>query len=106
MFPLGRLYEDGDFSYILQIHECKKQNRSKIKVCKWLDTPNQKAYHKYICDWHEQVGKLEAFAGDGSQEVAKQLNIEMLKLCYFRTYPSVETFYDAFYQRLEQWRSR
>ena len=35
LFPLGRYYEDGGFKYILQIHECKKTSRSKIKVRKW-----------------------------------------------------------------------
>ena len=27
IFPLGRLYEEGGFSYFLQIHECKKQKQ-------------------------------------------------------------------------------
>ncbi len=31
LFPLGRYYEDGGFKYILQIHECKKTSRSKIR---------------------------------------------------------------------------
>ena len=34
LFPLGRFYENGSFKYILQIHECPKTNRSKIKVKK------------------------------------------------------------------------
>ena len=34
LFPLGRYYQDGGFQYFLQIHECKKTNRSKIKVKK------------------------------------------------------------------------
>ena len=27
MFPLGRLYEDGTFSYFLQVNECPKENK-------------------------------------------------------------------------------
>ena len=50
LFPLGRYYEDGGFKYILQIHECKKTSRSKIKVRKWVDTPDFKNYEKFVCD--------------------------------------------------------
>ncbi|GKH32254.1 YkgJ family cysteine cluster protein [Muricomes sp. OA1] len=32
IFPLGRYYEDRDFRYFLQTHECLKENRAKIKV--------------------------------------------------------------------------
>ena len=47
LFPLGRFYEDGGFKYILQVHECPKTNRSKIKVKKWIDTPDLKNYEIY-----------------------------------------------------------
>ena len=32
MFPLGRFYEDNSFKYFLQIHECPKQNKTKVKM--------------------------------------------------------------------------
>ena len=44
LFPLGRYYEDGGFQYFLQTHECKKENRTKVKVKKWIDTPNVALY--------------------------------------------------------------
>ena len=40
LFPLGRIYEDGSFKYFLQVHECPKPDKAKVKVKKWLDTPN------------------------------------------------------------------
>ena len=52
IFPLGRVYEDNSFSYILQIHECQKENRSKVKVSKWIDTPDLKKNQQFITDWH------------------------------------------------------
>ena len=65
LFPLGRLYEDHSFRYFLQIHECKKTNRSKIKVKKWLDTPNIKMYERFIIDWHYfQKAIQEQMAGE------------------------------------------
>ena len=32
LFPLGRVYDEEGFHYFLQIHECKKKDRTKIKV--------------------------------------------------------------------------
>ena len=34
LFPLGRYYEGDGFRYFLQIHECRKKDRGKIKVKK------------------------------------------------------------------------
>ena len=51
LFPLGRFYENGGFKYFLQIHECKKTSRSKIKVKKWIDT-DFRQYEKFVADWH------------------------------------------------------
>ena len=39
LFPLGRYYEDRSFRYFLQTHECKKTDRTKVRVRKWIDTP-------------------------------------------------------------------
>ena len=46
LFPLGRLYEDRSFKYILQTKECVKTDRQKIKVRKWLDIPELDQYEK------------------------------------------------------------
>ena len=48
LFPLGRYYTEENFKYIIQIHECAKKNRSKIKVKKWIDTPDLKQYEKFV----------------------------------------------------------
>ena len=48
LFPLGRYYTEDGFKYIIQIHECAKKNRSKIKVKKWIDTPDLQTIRK-IC---------------------------------------------------------
>ena len=34
LFPLGRFYENHDFKYFLQVHECKNPNKTKVKVKK------------------------------------------------------------------------
>lgn len=34
LFPLGRFYENDSFRYFLQVHECPKPSKAKIKVYK------------------------------------------------------------------------
>ena len=50
LFPLGRYYTEENFKYIIQVHECAKKNRSKIKVKKWIDTPDLKQYETFVWD--------------------------------------------------------
>lgn len=59
LFPLGRFYENGSFKYFLQVHECPKPNKTKVKIKKWLDTPDLKRYETYICDWHYYLRDLK-----------------------------------------------
>ena len=59
LFPLGRYYEENGFKYFIQIHECRKQDRGKIKIKKWLGIPNLKAYENYIMEWHAFLNQCE-----------------------------------------------
>ena len=73
LFPLGRYYEGDGFKYFLQTNECKKENRTKVKVKKWIDTPNLKQYEAFISDWHNLLMKLEERANDSDEATAKQI---------------------------------
>lgn len=53
LFPLGRYYEDGGFKYFLQIHECERAGKVKVKVSKWIDTPDLQKNTEYINRWHD-----------------------------------------------------
>jgi hypothetical protein len=101
IFPLGRVYENNDFYYILQVNECPKENKSKIKVGKWIDTPNLKTNQKFISDWHyfiKNVGKIVLDLGNDA--VAKKINMEILQAFYMEKYNTDEDFYTQFYKRL------
>lgn len=102
IFPLGRFYENHSFQYFLQIHECKKQNRSKIKVKKWIDTPDVKRYDKFVSDWHyflkdvQEVLKRE----EEDRELVKKLNMYVVNKFYLIPYDPIRDFYEQFYERL------
>ena len=51
LFPLGRYYHDGSFSYVLMTGECKKENRSKVKIEKWIGEPDLSTYEKFVMQW-------------------------------------------------------
>lgn len=98
MFPLGRFYEDGGFKYFLQVHECPKPNKSKVKIKKWLDTPDLKTYEQFICDWHYFLKELQERAMD-NPNLVKDLSMVILKLFYMMPYAE-DDFYKQFYRRL------
>lgn len=103
LFPLGRYYENHSFQYFLQVHECKKSNRSKIKVRKWIDTPDVKRYEQYIIDWHYFLKDVqEVLYGTEDMQLIKNLNLYVVNQFYIKPYDSEKDFYEQFYERLQK----
>ena len=101
IFPLGRLYENNSFSYILQVDECPNENKSKIKVGKWIDTPNLKQNQQFISDWHYFLKDLhEKLLANGDEELIKRATMQLLQFFYIEPYKPEEDFYPQFYKRL------
>ncbi len=104
IFPLGRYYENGSFRYFLQTQECRNQNRGKVKVWKWIDTPDSKRYDAYISDWHFYLQELqeylrkEASADSHGLSREKEINLAFLERFFLRPYQEGD-FYEQFYQR-------
>lgn len=103
LFPLGRIYGNRSFQYFLQIHECQKENRTKVKVRKWIDTPDFRTYEKFVADWHFFLKDLgDGMKDGGSQECMKAVNMYVLNRFYVAPYRTDEDFYPQFYERLEE----
>lgn len=102
LFPLGRFYENGDFKYFLQTGECVESRRTKVKVSKWIDTPEQGKYHVFLCQWHYYLNDLEEkVAGAPDSEEAKSLNLHLLQNFYLTPYDVQRSFYEQFSERME-----
>ena len=101
LFPLGRIYEENGFKYFLQVHECGKTDKTKIKVKKWLGISDIKLYEKFVWDWHDFVNKCEDALVELEEGQQKVLTLYLLKTFYQTTYPA-EDFYTEFYQRLDK----
>lgn len=104
IFPLGRFYENHSFQYFLQIHECKKQNRSKIKVKKWIDIPDAKHYEKFVSDWHYFLKDVQNVLEreEENSELIKNLNMYIIRKFYMTPYDREKDFYEQFYERLAE----
>ena len=102
LFPLGRIYENESFSYFLQINECVKQNRTKVKIKKWLGIPNLAAYENYINTWHYFLKNMKAFLEEqDNEEMSKKINVYILKIFFEEPYNN-EDFYTQFEKRMQK----
>ncbi len=100
LFPLGRYYEEDGFRYILQIHECEKTNRSKVKIRKWMDTPDMEQYDAYIVNWHAFLSKLRTKLEDASSDLAKSVSMYILQRFYLLPYDTSRDFYSQYEARI------
>lgn len=99
LFPLGRFYENGSFRYFLQVHECPKEYKTKVKVKKWLGIPKLQQYERYICDWHDYLKEMRNRV-EADPEQIKEISMGILKKFYMEPYDTENDFYEQFYGRL------
>lgn len=105
IFPLGRIYENGSFSYFLQVNECAKKDRLKVKVKKWIDCEEVSKNQQFISDWHYLFKEISQKALNASDEILmKKLSMDMLKLFYLTPYDTNREFYEQFYEREKAYR--
>ena len=105
LFPLGRFYEEDGFKYFLQVHECPKENKTKVKVKHWIDIPDIKENEKYILTWHRFLKEIEAFVEGGATEVqVKQISLYVLQQFFMTPYDMEADFYPQFFERMEKTR--
>lgn len=102
LFPLGRYYEDGSFQYILQNKECHKENRTKMKVSKWIDTPNLKRNTAFITEWHYFLNDMiNVIQENEDDSFRKNLNMYLLNQFFMKPYQKELDFYEQFEERMQ-----
>ena len=101
MFPLGRIYEDGDYKYFNQVHECTYGKKSKIKVKEFIGVSDINKYHEYILRYHDFLVNMRTKAKDYGEEKLKTLSLTILSELFVKPYEE-ENFYGQIYSRLYQ----
>ena len=99
MFPLGRIYENGTFSYFLQTKECRN-NRTKVKIDKWIGIKDFEKYEKFVNDWHYFLKDMDKIISK-DESMKKNAVIVVLKIFYWEL-PVEKDFYEEFYARLDK----
>lgn len=105
LFPLGRYYENGSFKYFLQTGECAETIRSKVKVSKWIDTPDLARNQQFVTTWHYLVNQVEELIQNSEDDAfRKNLNMFLLNTFYLTPYDKEGDFYQQFEERLTRFR--
>jgi Fe-S-cluster containining protein len=106
IFPLGRYYENQEFKYILQVNECSNSSLTKIKVSKWIDTPDIIKNQQFIMAWHYFLLDIEKIIKNSQdQNTVKNINMYILNRFYLKKYEEDRDFYIQFEERLKEVRN-
>lgn len=102
LFPLGRYYQDGGYRYFLQQQECRMEPKTKVKISKWIDTPNLRRYERFALDWHDFLEEVQdLLAQQNDDQLARDLNVYILENLYAKPYGERD-FYEEFGERIAQ----
>jgi Fe-S-cluster containining protein len=102
LFPLGRFYDgNGDYTYIVQAGECPYPVKTKVKIKKWIDTPDYERYHRFVLMWHAFQKEMQIRMAELEAEAAKALCIQILQVFYLTPY-SAKGFFEEFERRLNE----
>ena len=103
IFPLGRHYDGESFQYFLQLHECRQEPKTKVKVRRWIDTPETEKNGRYIADWHYFLKAMQEYAEQCSEdELIRTLNLYLLRQFFMMPYETEADFYEQFYKRFAE----
>lgn len=71
-----------DSSIFIQVHECKKQERGKVKIKKWLGIADLKRYEDFVWRWHTFLKNCEEGMKELDEQNAKVLTVVVLRNFY------------------------
>ncbi len=100
LFPLGRNFEDGKLSYILLTEECKKKNRSKIKVSQWIGIKPAAKYQDFVLRWHEFRKNLAGALAEMEEEQIKTILMYVLTFFYFAQPEETEDIFSVLAEKI------
>lgn len=106
LFPLGRHYDERGLHYFLLEDACRVQNRTKVKIRKWLGINALPQYERFLVAWHDLRKCIqEEIAGKQSDVYTQKINVSMLEVFYQKPYDTEEDFYTQFEKRREKFQS-
>lgn len=100
LFPLGRSYDEKGLRYFLLEEACMAQNRTKVKIKKWLGVDMLSQYESFLIVWHDLRRDIqERIVKRKSDAYTQGINVKMLELFYQKPYHMEKDFYEQFEER-------
>lgn len=100
LFPLGRNYDDGGLRYFLLEDACRIQNRTKVKIKKWLGVDSLSKYEEFLTMWHDLRKKVRSQIMERqSDDYTQEVNVKLLETFYQKPYDIERDFYTQFEER-------
>ena len=100
LFPLGRNYDDGGLRYFLLEDACRIQNRTKVKIKKWLGIDSLSKYEEFLIIWHDLRKKVRSQIMERqSDDYTQEINVKLLETFYRKPYDIERDFYTQFKER-------
>lgn len=104
LFPLGRNYDEKGLRYFLLEDACQVQNRTKVKIKKWLGISPLPQYEKFLTVWHDLRKNIQArIMEEKSDEYTKNINVKLLEVFYQNPYDTEDDFYMQFEGRMREY---
>lgn len=107
LFPLGRVYEEKDFKYFLQVDACVKPNLKRVKVEQWIGIEDYEKNRTFLIAWHNCLKALAfrfKFIRDADE--LKAANDYLLERFYRISVKEGKDFYAAFFEALDEAKDR
>lgn len=100
LFPLGRNYDDKGLRYFLLEDACQIQNRTKIKIKKWLGIEQLSKYEGFLIAWHDLRKEVQSQIMERqSDDFTQKINVTILDNFYKKPYDTSKDFYSQFEER-------
>lgn len=101
LFPLGRNYDDRGLRYFLLEDACRMQNRTKMKIKKWLGIDSLSKYEEFLIIWHDLRKKVKSQIMERqSDDYTQEINVKLLETYYRKPYDVERDFYTQFKERI------
>ena len=101
LFPLGRNYDENGLRYFLLEDACRIQNRTKVKIKKWLGVGALSQYEKFLTAWHDLRKEIQVQIMERQSDTYTQgVNVKMLEIFYQKPYDIRQDFYVQFEERM------
>lgn len=102
LFPLGRNYDNRGLRYFLLEDACRIQNRTKVKIKKWLGIDSLSKYEEFLIIWHDLRKKvLSQIMERRSDDYTQEINVKLLETFYRKPYDIERDFYTQFKERIK-----